>query len=114
MSGSGKDLNVTSGEYHSVCPSRSTSSRDELNSRITSLNSVVDQIQAGWKGAASQEYDRVQKDLNLRLRNVQRDLENLQNLVKMSADGFDAQETERIQTFRKAEASQGSSAILSI
>ena len=45
---------------------------------------------------------------------MQRDLENLQNLVKMSADGFDAQETERIQTFRKAESSQGSSAILSI
>ncbi|MFK4227656.1 WXG100 family type VII secretion target [Streptomyces sp. NPDC019890] len=113
MSGSGKDLNVTSGEITGLSK-QIDKFQNELNSRITSLNSVVDQIQAGWKGAASQEYDRVQKDLNLRLRNVQRDLENLQNLVKMSADGFDAQETERIQTFRKAEASQGSSAILSI
>ncbi|WP_324983213.1 WXG100 family type VII secretion target [Streptomyces sp.] len=113
MSGSGKDLNVTSGEITGLSK-QIDKFQGELNSRIGSLNSVVDQIQAGWKGAAAQEYDRVQKDLNLRLRNVQRDLENLQNLVKMSADGFDAQETERIQTFRKAESSQGSSAILSI
>ncbi|MGI5403293.1 WXG100 family type VII secretion target [Streptomyces sp. CA-135486] len=110
MSGN-QDLNVTSSEITGLS-GKIDKFQTELNSRITSLNGVVDRIQAGWKGAASQEYDRTQADLNRRLRNVQRDLENLQNLVKMSADGFDNQETERIQSFRKMEATKGSSAIL--
>ncbi|MGW6458715.1 WXG100 family type VII secretion target [Streptomyces sp. NPDC055078] len=112
MSGN-QDLNVTSSEITGLS-GKIDKFQNELSSRITSLNGVVDRIQAGWKGAASQEYDRVQADLNRRLRNVQRDLENLQNLVKMSADGFDAQETERISSFRKMEEAKGSSAILNI
>ncbi|MFI1015734.1 WXG100 family type VII secretion target [Streptomyces sp. NPDC020965] len=112
MSGN-ENLKVTSSEITALS-GKIDSFQNELSNRITSLNGVVDRIQAGWKGAASQEYDRVQSDLNLRLRNVQRDLENLQNLVKMSADGFDAEESERISSFRKMEAAKGSSAILSI
>ncbi|MFE7132883.1 WXG100 family type VII secretion target [Streptomyces sp. NPDC057638] len=112
MSGNA-NLKVTSGDITGLSQ-KIDAFQSDLNARITSLNSVVDRIQAGWKGAASQEYDRVQRDLNLKLRNVQRDLENLQNLVKMSADSFDAQEVERLSTFRRMEASQGSSAILNI
>ncbi|MCM2392880.1 MULTISPECIES: WXG100 family type VII secretion target [Streptomyces] len=111
MSGN-RDLDVTSGELVGLS-GKIDKFQQELNSRITSLNGVVDRIQAGWKGAAQQEYDRVQAELNRRLRDVQRDLDNLQQLVKMSADGFDAQETERIQAFRKMEPGQGS-AILNV
>ena len=50
MSGSGKDLNVTSGEITGLSK-QIDKFQGELNSRIGSLNSVVDQIQAGWKGA---------------------------------------------------------------
>ncbi|WP_405998154.1 WXG100 family type VII secretion target [Streptomyces sp. NBC_00829] len=107
-----KDLNVTSSEITGLAGKVQTF-QDQLNGRITSLNGVVDRIQAGWKGAASLEYDRVQSDLNRRLRSMQRDLENLENLIKMSADGFDAHETERISSFRKMEASKGS-AILDV
>ncbi|MET9803684.1 WXG100 family type VII secretion target [Streptomyces sp. NPDC006368] len=111
---SGKDLNVTSGELVSLAGKVQTL-QDELNSRITSLNSVVDRIQAGWQGAASKEYDAAQDRLNRRLRGMQQDLENLENLIRMSADGFDAEEQERLRSFRNMEQSNGNeSAILSI
>ncbi|WP_267246108.1 WXG100 family type VII secretion target [Streptomyces sp. PR69] len=110
---SDENLKVTSSEITELAR-KINAFQAELNARITSLNGVVDRIQAGWKGAASQAYDVVQSDLNKQLRNVQRDLDNLENLVKMSADGFDAQEIERIKSFQGMERTQGSSAILSL
>ncbi|MEU2431133.1 MULTISPECIES: WXG100 family type VII secretion target [unclassified Streptomyces] len=109
-----KDLNVTTGELVRLAGKVQTL-QNELNSRITSLNGVVDRIQAGWKGAAMQAYDATQANLNNRLRGVQRDLENLENLIKMAASGFDEQELERIRSFTSMEQSNpNQSAILGI
>ncbi|MGW1885240.1 WXG100 family type VII secretion target [Streptomyces sp. NPDC001970] len=109
-----KDLNVTTSELVSLAGKVQTL-QSEINARITSLNGVVDRIQAGWQGAAMQAYDATQANLNRRLRGVQQDLENLENLIKMSADGFDEEEQRRIRSFTAAEGGNGGqSAILSI
>ncbi|MEV7683545.1 WXG100 family type VII secretion target [Streptomyces sp. NPDC088341] len=107
-----RDLNVTSGDQIDLA-NRIQTFHDELQSRITSLNGVVDRIQAGWQGAASKEYDRVQNDLNLRLRNMRVELVKLEEIMRMSADGFTQQEEDRIASFRRMDdTSQGQSSIL--
>ncbi|MEU9981321.1 WXG100 family type VII secretion target [Streptomyces sp. NPDC050856] len=112
---SGKDLNVTSSELVALAGKVQTL-QDELNGRITSLNGVVDRIQAGWQGAASKAYDVTQENLNRRLRGMQQSLENLENLIKISADGFDEEESRRLRSFTSMEQSNGAnqSAILGI
>ncbi|MFF8608049.1 WXG100 family type VII secretion target [Streptomyces sp. NPDC015346] len=107
-----KDLNVTSAEQTKLA-GRIQDFHDELQARVTSLNGVVDRIQAGWQGAASKEYDRVQNDLNLRLKNMRVELIKLEEMMRMSADGFTREEEDRIRGFRKMDdTSSGQSAIL--
>ncbi|GAA1195840.1 WXG100 family type VII secretion target [Streptomyces hebeiensis] len=107
-----KDLNVTSEEQIGLA-GKIQNFHDELQSRITSLNGVVDRIQAGWQGAASKEYDIVQDRLNKRLRDMRVKLIELEEIMRMSADGFTQQEQERIQSFRRMDdTAGGQSAIL--
>lgn len=106
------DLNVTSSDQVDLA-NRIQDFHDELHRRVNSLNAVVDRIQAGWRGAASKEYDRVQKDLNDRLTRMRVELVKLEEIMRMSADGFSNQEDERIRSFRKMDdTSSGRSAIL--
>ncbi|MFI2352357.1 WXG100 family type VII secretion target [Streptomyces sp. NPDC019443] len=111
---SGQDLNVTSSEISDLSGKIQTF-QNTLRDRIGDLNRVVDLIQGGWKGAASQQYDEAQTRLNRRLASVQRDLENLERLVKMSAEGFDEEERRRMSSFAGMETSNGkASAILDV
>ncbi|GAA3945301.1 hypothetical protein GCM10022244_60850 [Streptomyces gulbargensis] len=104
-----KDLNVTSAEQIRLA-GRIQDFSDELQARITSLNGVVDRIQAGWQGAASKEYDRVQNDLNQRLRNMRNELTKLEEIMRMSADGFTREEEDRIRSFRTMDEGSGGGA----
>ncbi|KQX47670.1 MULTISPECIES: WXG100 family type VII secretion target [unclassified Streptomyces] len=107
-----KDLNVTSAEQVKLA-GRIQDFHDELQARITSLNGVVDRIQAGWQGAASKEYDRVQNDLNQRMRSMRVELVKLEEIMRMSADGFTQEEDDRIRSFRTMDdTAAGQSAIL--
>jgi WXG100 family type VII secretion target len=111
---SGEDLKVTGSDISDLS-GKIQAFQNNLNDRIGDLNRVVDLIQGGWKGAASQQYDAVQTQLNKKLRSVQQDLENLQNLVRMSADGFDEEERRRMSSFssmENAKGGAGNSAIL--
>ncbi|MFE5913188.1 WXG100 family type VII secretion target [Streptomyces wedmorensis] len=101
-----KDLNVTSAEQVKLA-GRIQDFSDELQSRITSLNGVVDRVQAGWQGAASKEYDRVQNDLNQRLRSMRNELSKLEEIMRMSADGFSREEEDRLRSFRTMDNSGG-------
>ncbi|GAA3759723.1 WXG100 family type VII secretion target [Streptomyces tremellae] len=112
MSQAGKDLNVTADDQTDLA-NRIQNFHEELQRRITSLNSVVDRIQGGWAGAASKAYDTAQKDLNIRLRKMRSDLVELEQIMRMSADGFTNEEQERIRTFRQMDDTPaGQSAIL--
>jgi len=111
---SGEDLKALTGEIGELSGKINNFSL-EVERRIGDMNRVVDTIQGGWQGAASQQYDTVQSNLNRKLKGLQQDLENLQNLVRMSADGFDEQERQRMASFAKMENANGrSSAILDV
>ncbi|MEU0369425.1 WXG100 family type VII secretion target [Streptomyces sp. NPDC006283] len=111
---SDKNLDVTTGDITELS-GKIQSFQIELGNRITSLNRVVDAIQAGWKGAASQQYDAVQTRVNRRLSNLQQSLENLERMVKISADGFDEEERKRLSSFAGMENAKGNtSAILDV
>ncbi|MGW1764377.1 WXG100 family type VII secretion target [Streptomyces sp. NPDC002073] len=77
----------------------------ELSSRINALNDVVDRIQAGWKGAASQEYDQLQRGVNQHLAKIKSKLIELEEAMRLSVKGFNAEEQQRIADIRRVGAS---------
>ncbi|MCA1218309.1 WXG100 family type VII secretion target [Streptomyces sp. 8L] len=107
-----QDLNVTADDQTDLA-GRIQNFHEELQRRITSLNAVVDRIQGGWKGAASQAYDGAQRDLNTRMTKMRSDLVELEQIMRMSAHGFTNEEQDRIKTFRQMDdTTAGQSAIL--
>ncbi|MGW0846349.1 WXG100 family type VII secretion target [Streptomyces sp. NPDC002787] len=82
----------------------------EVSRRVTSLNTVVDMIQGGWQGAASQEYDRVQREVNVHLKKLQDNLVDLEDVMRMAVNGFEDHEQERIAEIRKVDNSAESQA----
>ncbi|MCB5169961.1 WXG100 family type VII secretion target [Streptomyces bambusae] len=77
----------------------------ELSSRINALNDVVDRIQTGWRGAAGQEYDQLQRGVNQHLAKIKGKLAELEQAVRMSVRGFSAEEQQRIADIRRVTAS---------
>ncbi|MEU9356066.1 WXG100 family type VII secretion target [Streptomyces griseoloalbus] len=75
----------------------------DVSSRVTSLNSVVDMIQAGWQGAAGKEFDTVQRGVNQHLKKIQDDLVDLEEVMRMSVKGFTAHEQERVTEIRRVD-----------
>ncbi|EYT83553.1 MULTISPECIES: WXG100 family type VII secretion target [unclassified Streptomyces] len=75
----------------------------QVSERVTSLNQVVDMIQAGWQGAAGKEFDTVQQGVNRHLRKLQDDLVDLEATMRASVGGFTDQEQERIAEIRKVD-----------
>lgn len=75
----------------------------DVSSRVTSLNAVVDMIQAGWQGAAGKEFDTVQRGVNQHLRKLQDDLVDLEDVMRMSVKGFSTHEQERVAEIRKVD-----------
>ncbi|GHB11990.1 MULTISPECIES: WXG100 family type VII secretion target [Streptomyces] len=75
----------------------------QVSERVTSLNRVVDMIQAGWQGAAGKEFDSMQQGVNQNLKRLQDDLVDLEQAVRASVGGFTEQEQERISEIRKVD-----------
>lgn len=75
----------------------------DVSSRVTSLNTVVDMIQAGWKGAAGKEFDILQRGVNEHLKRLQDDLVDLEEVMRASVKGFDAHEQQRIAEIRQVD-----------
>ncbi|MER7761745.1 WXG100 family type VII secretion target [Streptomyces sp. NPDC097619] len=73
----------------------------ELTGRISALNDVVDRIQAGWKGAAGQQYDALQRGVNDHLTKIRGKLVELEEAMRLSARGFTAEEQQRIADIRR-------------
>ncbi|MFH9009749.1 WXG100 family type VII secretion target [Streptomyces sp. NPDC017943] len=75
----------------------------DVSSRVTSLNTVVDMIQAGWQGAAGKEFDAVQRGVNQHLRKLQDNLVDLEDVMRMSVKGFSEHEQSRVSEIRKVD-----------
>ncbi|MCF2131887.1 WXG100 family type VII secretion target [Strepomyces sp. STD 3.1] len=75
----------------------------DVSSRVTSLNTVVDMIQAGWQGAAGKEFDSVQRGVNQHLKKLQDNLVDLEEVMRMSVKGFNQHEQDRVSEIRKVD-----------
>ncbi|MBD0840173.1 MULTISPECIES: WXG100 family type VII secretion target [unclassified Streptomyces] len=75
----------------------------QVSDRVTSLNKVVDMIQAGWQGTAGKEFDSVQRGVNQHLKKLQDNLVDLESVMRMSAGGFVSQEQERVAEIRQVD-----------
>ncbi|MBL1068303.1 WXG100 family type VII secretion target [Streptomyces sp. 7-21] len=64
------------------------------------LTSVLSDVTAGWRGAAATQFATGQGDVNVNLDRLIQALTNLQELVQMSRDGFQAEEEERLGELR--------------
>lgn len=73
---------------------------DTLEGRITSLNAVIDAVEGHWKGVAANAYNGLQTQVNLDVRNLKELLAFTKEAVQMSRDGFDAEEVERLNSFK--------------
>lgn len=75
----------------------------DVSKRVTSLNTVVDMIQAGWKGAAGKEFDTLQRGVNQHLKKLQDNLVDLEDVMRMSVTTLTDHEQERIAQIRKVD-----------
>jgi len=73
---------------------------DTLEGRITHLNGVIDAVEGHWKGVAANAYNGLQTQVNLDVRNLKELLAFTKEAVQMSRDGFDAEEVERLNSFK--------------
>ncbi|MFC9084735.1 WXG100 family type VII secretion target, partial [Streptomyces sp. NPDC057062] len=70
---------------------------------VTSINAVVEMIQAGWQGAAGKEFDSVQRGVNQHLKKIQDDLVDLEDVMRMSVKGFSEHEQQRVTEIRQVD-----------
>ncbi|MDK1476953.1 WXG100 family type VII secretion target [Streptomyces sp. 549] len=72
-----------------------------LQGRIGKLNAAVDAIEGGWKGSAHGAYDHLQRNANEYARKLQNRLRFIKEALEMSKDGFNANEIEQMENFKK-------------
>ncbi|MCP3821143.1 WXG100 family type VII secretion target [Streptomyces sp. A3M-1-3] len=94
------NLNVTTSDHDGLA-GEIDNLQQKLDDRIRALNSVVDRIQAGWKGAAGKEYDTLQRGVNEHARKIQVRLVELEETMRMSSKGFTEEEQQRIAELRR-------------
>ncbi|MDT3398191.1 WXG100 family type VII secretion target [Streptomyces sp. B1866] len=82
-----------------------------LEERVRKLNSVVDSVEGHWKGVAAGAYNNLQREVNMDVRRVKELLTFTKEAVAASRDGFDQEESERLNSF-KGVGDGGSSGIL--
>lgn len=103
--GAGK-VKVTPGELTQLIKDLDEMEKS-LSAKITSMNTVVDQIETGWKGSAAGAYNHLQRDVNETARKLREKLILIEEAMKISRDGFDANEMERMQEFQKLQQQDG-------
>lgn len=103
------NLKVTEGELNTLITDLKRM-QETLQSRITSLNAVVDRIEGGWKGSAAGAYNSLQRDVNENARKIRQKLVIIEEAMRKSRDGFSEQEVAEMQRFQKMQG-EGSSRI---
>ncbi|MFI9464945.1 MULTISPECIES: WXG100 family type VII secretion target [Streptomyces] len=91
---SGSDLTVSSGEITSLL--QKFTDAQEIISRMSGRTEEARQaVRATWSSMSAGEFSRGQEQLGLDIHRLSAALENLSELVRMSRDGFTAEEQEQ-------------------
>ncbi|BBC32529.1 hypothetical protein SGFS_038230 [Streptomyces graminofaciens] len=109
MSGNGKGLSKEDQELISLA-NEIRNFHVDVSTRVSKLNTVVDNIQAGWQGIAGATMNRTQQGVNANLRTLQDNLVDLEEVMRMAVGSFEDFEQDRISAIRKVDDSQESQA----
>ncbi|WKX72907.1 WXG100 family type VII secretion target [Streptomyces sp. XD-27] len=85
---------------------------DNLESRISTLNGVIDAVEGHWKGVAAGAYNELQRQVNDDVRRVKELLAFTKDAVQSSKDGFDAQEVERLNAWKGVDLGNDNNTVL--
>jgi WXG100 family type VII secretion target len=82
--------------------------QDHLDKQVRRMDAIVDRIEAGWRGPAAtayREFHRAATEDAVRIREV---MKLLEQAVRMSRDGFSANDIEVLERMRKIQVNVGS------
>lgn len=77
--------------------------QSHLETQIKKLNALVDAAERGWRSPAASIYKDLQRSVNSDAGTVREMLGFIEEAVRMSRDGFDAQDLETLESFRALE-----------
>ncbi|MEV0910090.1 WXG100 family type VII secretion target [Streptomyces hokutonensis] len=98
--GGGPDLRVTSADLTKLAGDLDDM-QDHLDKQVKRMDAIVDRIEAGWRGPAAtayREFHRAATEDAVRIREV---MKLLEQAVRMSRDGFSANDIEVLERMRK-------------
>lgn len=98
--GGGADLRVTSTDLTKLAGDLDDM-QDHLDKQVRRMDAIVDRIEAGWRGPAAtayREFHRAATEDAVRIREV---MKLLEQAVRMSRDGFSANDIEVLERMRK-------------
>ncbi|MFF7885779.1 WXG100 family type VII secretion target [Streptomyces sp. NPDC020794] len=82
--------------------------QDHLDQQVKRMDSIVDRIEAGWRGPAAtayREFHRAAAEDAVRIRDV---MKHLEQAVRLSRDGFTEQELAVVEQMRQIRVDVGS------
>ncbi|MFF7653403.1 WXG100 family type VII secretion target [Streptomyces sp. NPDC007983] len=85
---------------------------DGLTGRLNALNEVINSVEGHWKGIAANAYNHLQTQANEDVKRIQKLLAFTREAVEASKGGFDAQEVEHLNEFKRAAEGVGSNHVL--
>lgn len=77
--------------------------REHLGTQIGKLNALVDAAEKGWRSPAASVYRDLQRSANGDAETVRQMLALIEEAVRMSRDGFSAQDLDTLESFRALE-----------
>jgi WXG100 family type VII secretion target len=105
--GGGPDLRVTSSDLTKLAGDLDDM-QDHLDKQVRRMDAIVDRIEVGWRGPAAtayREFHRAATEDAVRIREV---MKLLEQAVRMSRDGFSANDIEVLERMRKIQVNVGS------
>lgn len=78
-----------------------------LDNQIRELNGVAERVASGWKGSAAMAYTNLQREVNETTRRLRSRLIVIEESMKNSRDGFNQQEMDQMQQFKRMQQDDG-------
>ncbi|MFE1574895.1 WXG100 family type VII secretion target [Streptomyces fradiae] len=78
--------------------------QDYLDRQVQRMDAIVDSIEAGWRGPAAKAYRSLHRGAAEDAVRIRLVLQRLEQAVRLSRDGFSAQDLEIMERFRQVQA----------
>ncbi|MCF6523815.1 WXG100 family type VII secretion target [Streptomyces sp. JJ36] len=75
--------------------------QEYLQKKIGQLNGIIDRIETGWRSSAARAYTELQRGVNEDAVTIRKNLILIEEAVRMSRDGFSAQDLDTMEHFQR-------------